>query len=81
MTTPHKNNAKRNADSIRDALGKTDRIRAEAMRLEHDAKGARDVAGAKTKAALAEAEAAITEKKREVEKQVDDALVNAHKAK
>jgi hypothetical protein len=60
---------------------KPSKAKQEITRIEHDGKGARDVAKAKVNATIAEAEAAVAEKKREIEKRIDDARVNARKNK
>jgi hypothetical protein len=70
--------ASANAHPIRKALGKVAELQAEKAAIEHEVGNVRGVAGAKAKAAVANAKVVIAEKKREIEKRIDDARVAAH---
>jgi outer membrane protein TolC len=67
--------------NVRDAIRTLANARARTTRFQHGAENAVDVAKAKAKAAAAKAGATAAELKRDAEKHLDDARVNAFKGK
>jgi hypothetical protein len=66
---------------VRDAVRVLATARAMATRFQHDVENAADVVKAKSKQAAATAQATATEIKRDAEKHLDDARINAFKGK
>jgi hypothetical protein len=69
------------AHPIRSALGTVAEFRAEQEGIEHGVDNARQVAGAKAKAAVANAKVVIAQKKRDIEKRIDDVRAGARNRK
>jgi len=67
-----------NNDRIRNGLDKAAGLFAEKSAIEHRLENTRDVVEAKAKAVAAMAKVELAEKKREIEKRVDDARVDMH---
>jgi hypothetical protein len=79
MSTEGKDEKKpANNHRVRDGLKKATGLFAEKSAIEHRVENNLDVIEAKAKAVAAKAKVAIAEKKREIEKRVDDARVGMH---
>jgi hypothetical protein len=78
MSTEGKDAKPANSHRIRNALNTAAGLRAEKSAIEHRVENTVDVVEAKAKAAAANAKVEMANKKREIEKRVDDARVGMH---